>query len=546
MTSQQIEQLARALLGGSLPPAQPWEVGEAVTWIADAIARRDPAVQVAQVRASANALKRERQFQHTRLLAGAWHDLYGFDPTVDKLLAQALIDLSAFDAAERVLVDGLPKVSAPGAGAQAAKERLEFEGLLGRLAKQRFVETGDLDLLQQATDRYLKVYEDSGRPYWHGINAVALLAREEREGVPRAKPIDYRRMARDILAQVTGQWAANPDDCWLAATASEASLALGDCDAAEFWLYRLLLHPLAKAFEVNSYSRQLREVWQGHIVGTERTCADRLAGIVSRFQMREQSMWVGSPSDWQSALTAEGHEREDLEKNFSRAFGFSLDNVRMMLGCCSGIACITNEVGERLGTGFVVKGSTFKAAWGDGPVLVTNAHVISDTVDNAIKVAKARATFEVESAGATTPKFYPVKELLFTSAPASETNAGGVDVTVVRLDGLVENCCTLPATDALPSINARTRAYVIGHPKGSGLQVSLHDSVLLDIDDEERRVHYRTPTEPGSSGSPVFNSEWQVIAVHHSGSSQTPRLHGSGTYEANEGMSVKAVQQAAQ
>ena len=102
------------------------------------------------------------------------------------------------------------------------------------------------------------------------------------------------------------------------------------------------------------------------------------------------------------------------------------------------------------------------------------------------------------------------------------------------------------ARPALRRINARTRAYVIGHPKGSGLQISLHDSVLLDIDDEERRVHYRTPTEPGSSGSPVFNSEWQVIAVHHSGSSQTPRLHGSGTYEANEGISVKAVQKAAQ
>jgi V8-like Glu-specific endopeptidase len=84
----------------------------------------------------------------------------------------------------------------------------------------------------------------------------------------------------------------------------------------------------------------------------------------------------------------------------------------------------------------------------------------------------------------------------------------------------------------LPLIDAKARAYVIGHPRGSGLQISLHDSLLLDIDDRERLVHYRTPTDPGSSGSPVFTRQWEVMAVHHSGSSKTRRLHGEGTYEA--------------
>jgi V8-like Glu-specific endopeptidase len=69
----------------------------------------------------------------------------------------------------------------------------------------------------------------------------------------------------------------------------------------------------------------------------------------------------------------------------------------------------------------------------------------------------------------------------------------------------------------------------------------LHDSVLLDIDDDERLVHYRTPTDPGSSGSPVFNVDWEVIAVHHGGSSETPRLRGDGRYEANEGIALSAV-----
>ncbi|MGE3956456.1 MAG: serine protease [Vicinamibacterales bacterium] len=542
MTPEAVEQLAAGLLEGKRAAARPWEVGEAVTWIADAITRRDPAVKVEQVRAAAGALKGAKQFEHTRGLARAWRDVNGFDPTIEKLYAQSLIELSAFDEAEALLRTALQTLDGMPTTELARKERLEFRGLLGRVAKQRFVENQDPDQLRLATDLYYAVWDGTpGKPYWHGINAIALLAREVREDLTPRDGVDVQAMAAGVLAQVSKKLETAPDDHWGFATMSEACLALGRCDEAELWLYRFLLHAATDPFAVNSYARQLREIWQGRIVGPERTCADRLAGIMSRHQMREQGMWLAQPSDLQSAASATPEERDALEKNFSRAFGFSVDAVRTMLGACASIACITNGAGERLGTGWMVKGSALRAAWGDAPVMVTNAHVISNEVKAAIRVDQARATFEVESTASVTPKFYPVSELLFTSPPPGEVDKE-LDVTVVRLDGLPADCCTLPATDLLPTINARTRAYVIGHPKGSGLQISLHDSVLLDVDDDERLVHYRTPTEPGSSGSPVFNSAWEVIAVHHSGSSQTKRLHGSGTYEANEGISVKAVQ----
>ena len=31
----------------------------------------------------------------------------------------------------------------------------------------------------------------------------------------------------------------------------------------------------------------------------------------------------------------------------------------------------------------------------------------------------------------------------------------------------------------------------------------------------------------GSSGSPVFNSDWDLIALHHAGSHEMPKLDGS-------------------
>ena len=58
------------------------------------------------------------------------------------------------------------------------------------------------------------------------------------------------------------------------------------------------------------------------------------------------------------------------------------------------------------------------------------------------------------------------------------------------------------------------------------------------------RLHYRAPTEGGSSGSPVFNSRlWQVIALHHKGGKiGMPKVNGKeGTYAANEGVSIQSI-----
>jgi V8-like Glu-specific endopeptidase len=87
------------------------------------------------------------------------------------------------------------------------------------------------------------------------------------------------------------------------------------------------------------------------------------------------------------------------------------------------------------------------------------------------------------------------------------------------------------------------RLYIIGHPRGRDLELSLQDNHLLALN--ERVLHYRTPTEPGSSGSPVFEPEdWRVVALHHKGNELMARIDGTpGTYQANEGISILALQE---
>ncbi len=54
---------------------------------------------------------------------------------------------------------------------------------------------------------------------------------------------------------------------------------------------------------------------------------------------------------------------------------------------------------------------------------------------------------------------------------------------------------------------------IVQHPGGREKQVALRENRI--VDEVDSFLHYATDTEPGSSGSPVFNDAWEVVALHH-------------------------------
>jgi V8-like Glu-specific endopeptidase len=56
---------------------------------------------------------------------------------------------------------------------------------------------------------------------------------------------------------------------------------------------------------------------------------------------------------------------------------------------------------------------------------------------------------------------------------------------------------------------------IIQHPLGNTKYIALTLNQIISVD--KPKLFYRTDTEKGSSGSPVFNNEWKVIALHHAG-----------------------------
>ena len=59
---------------------------------------------------------------------------------------------------------------------------------------------------------------------------------------------------------------------------------------------------------------------------------------------------------------------------------------------------------------------------------------------------------------------------------------------------------------------------IIQHPLGGWKQIALRNNRVIAIpEDRKDFLYYETDTERGSSGSPCFNDQWEVIALHHQG-----------------------------
>lgn len=76
---------------------------------------------------------------------------------------------------------------------------------------------------------------------------------------------------------------------------------------------------------------------------------------------------------------------------------------------------------------------------------------------------------------------------------------------------------------------------IIQHPNGERKQVCVRENKLLKYDDSGPYIWYETDTVGGSSGAPVFNDSWDVVALHHSGVPRTKKIGGRDVWLARNG-----------
>ena len=458
-----------------------------------------------------------------------------------RLYAQALIEQGCVTVAIDVLkplASRLPRTD---------PEQAEAAGLLGRAYKQIFFDAGDKtadaarEALKQAIAIYRKPFEKDAANTWHGVNLLALLARARRLGLRVAPELEPARVAKDVIARLEAV-APEARDEWHLPTLAEASLGLNDWSAVEAALKGYVADEKAQAFMIASTLRQFTQVWDIEAVDERgRALADILRARLLQVSGGQIEL---TPKSLQRARAQGEPPAGQLEAVLGQLGSKTWKWWKIGLDRAASVCSVRTKVGDRMGTGWLVRAGSLNLAPADGLLVVTNFHVVNaQGAHNGITPESAEVVFEAADAN----KTYAIQEIVWSSPPDRH------DCTVLRLAEPVAGIQPLPLGKALPLVDATAHVYLIGHPGGRDLAFSMQDNALLDHEGPPNgkpaiegvcRVHYRAPTEGGSSGSPVFNAAlWEVIALHHSGGKLgMPRLNGQeGTYAANEGIWVQSI-----
>lgn len=182
------------------------------------------------------------------------------------------------------------------------------------------------------------------------------------------------------------------------------------------------------------------------------------------------------------------------------------------------------------GTGFIFKIDEFNELF-----FMTNFHVINDK--KLIPQTRIIFNYEEDILGETkiSKSFTIDPDGPWYTSPISEC-----DVTIFKL-----NATTPEIQDfnflTLKKIEVKKNDFVniIHHPGGLTKRISLYHNIVTSVD--IRTVQYLTDTLKGSSGAPVFNSDWDIVALHHSGG---PKKTGEGVKESmfrNEGININLI-----
>ncbi|QQP91277.1 DUF4071 domain-containing protein [Skermanella sp. TT6] len=436
---------------------------------------------------------------------------------------------------------------------RARNDRVEYPetcGLLGRTYKQIFVEARGSRLgmgesaLGQSVAWYNRIYEADAERVWHGVNVVALLRRAERDGIRVPNAPDAAQLAARIRDHIGQRW-TEVLPAWDYATAAEACIALEDWPGAERWLGKYLAAQDVDAFAIAGTLRQLTEVWDLGAYGGQGGAL--LSVLRAELLRREDGRISLTPGQVQGM---QGADPSTFERVLGDTGSTTYKWMRMGMERARAVAMIRAPDGRGRGTGFLLRGSDLHQSLGDGSFLLTNAHVVSDNPEDCADLCseEAAVTFEAAAEPGFSAPQYGVAGVVWSSSPLD------LDATLLRLDGTPHGVEPCPISKGLPFLAADQRVYIIGHPLGGDLSFSLQDNRLLDHEGptagrpsraDRCLLQYRAPTQPGSSGSPVFAGQgWRVIGLHCRGGKEMRKLNGqSGLHEANEGVWIQSIRQ---
>jgi V8-like Glu-specific endopeptidase len=248
---------------------------------------------------------------------------------------------------------------------------------------------------------------------------------------------------------------------------------------------------------------------------TEQDTVDQL---LLKYNMMEPIATPKAIDDWKAPATASTVVEKIFGENTLRPIAFLAQGLKTSRA----VTLISVRHGSQRwsGTGFMIAPG----------LLMTNHHVVSES--NMLPGVLARFNYQEDFEG----QAQPTQEYKAVPTGAFQANE--------TLDYCILEVEQEPGTEWgwLPlqerEVRRGERINIIQHPNGQPKQISMQNNLVEYIGGNV--LQYVTSTNPGSSGSPVFNDEWQVVGLHHAGG-QIPEPTTGRTYGRNEGILIQRI-----
>jgi V8-like Glu-specific endopeptidase len=205
-----------------------------------------------------------------------------------------------------------------------------------------------------------------------------------------------------------------------------------------------------------------------------------------------------SPDTWKHFSAPDGKERQIFKTYTLLDVAFLRRGVELAPAVAR--LLVTMAGGQQYhGTAFRIGSDT----------LLTNHHVLFDGTAAQAPASGVEAWFGYERDYAGRALAHTV----VTCVPDTIMGSKDDDWAVIRAaTAMPDEAPVIGLSEAGP-VAVGDRVCIIQHPSGGVKKIGMHHNVVRHVDDDV--VQYWTDTEAGSSGSPVFDERWNLVALHH-------------------------------
>lgn len=165
-----------------------------------------------------------------------------------------------------------------------------------------------------------------------------------------------------------------------------------------------------------------------------------------------------------------------------------------------------------LGTGFLIAPN----------LVLTNYHVLhseaTDTQINPSDIILRFGCFTSATGNETEGQTFKLvsDRAILQSSPTTQ-----LDYVLLQVEEKIRQAADInPAVCSLESLpeslpEKGMALNILQHPEGASMKIAISSNAIANIFPDTGLMQYVTKTSPGSSGSPCFNENWKVVALHH-------------------------------